>query len=339
MPRGLSDDFVDRVGPFVSQLSLVHTETLHIVETASADGTVVDSPRSGYVIPVQGIAVDAEAHAPLLPDEVAATLAGLSPDEVILSESSAEFRRLDIGGTISFEDGRTVTVAAIASDPEFGAEELITTNTELVGGDGSELRFAVVEFDGTTDELDALLADALPEGAGYGVHPRGRPEDQTTAVRSQIFIKQTFGEFAYRPSGGGSFAIDPAWVEENIITRQIPLLGTVRCHRFFVDVLEQVMTALEAAGHTDVIDRSGYRGCYTPRYVANSQRLSRHAWGAAADINFFNPLDGGPGSPVHAALLETMAAFGVTSGHDWSIPDPGHFEYYGFPEGFPEDEG
>jgi hypothetical protein len=164
------------------------------------------------------------------------------------------------------------------------------------------------------------------------VHPRGLASDQTTAVRGQVWIKETFGEFAYRPTGGGRFTIDPAWIEANIVTATIPLLGTVTCHRVYLDVLTEVMSALEAAGHGDVIDRSEYRGCWNARYVANSMRLSRHSWGGAADINFFNALDGGPGSPINPTLIETMAAFGVTSGHAWSIPDPGHFEYYGFPE-------
>ena len=76
------------------------------------------------------------------------------------------------------------------------------------------------------------------------------------------------------------------------------------------------------------IDPDAFFGCWNPRRIANTTRLSRHAFGAAADINFGNSLDGGPGSPVNDELLRRMAMAGITSGHDWSLPDPGHFEWF-----------
>ena len=334
MPRGLADGFADLAGDIdgVMAVGLVHTETLHIVETRTEGGVVVDQPADGFVIPVQGAALDPTDHGVFITQDVRDLLVSLGPDEVLLSAGSASLRGIGAGGTIVFESGREVTVAGVVADRAFGGEELVTTDPELVGGAGSELRFAVVQFDGSEDQLTEALGSALPEGAGFGVHPRGRPEDQTTAVRNQVWIKQTFGEFSYRPSGTGRFTIDPTWVEENIIVATVPLLGTARCHRRYIEVLTEAMTLLIEAANHDSIDRSAFLGCWNARYVANSMRLSRHSWGAAADINFFNSLDGGAGSPVNQALLDAMAQVGITSGHDWSIPDPGHFEYYGFPE-------
>ena len=225
-----------------------------------------------------------------------------------------------------------MTVSAVVADRVFGAEEIITTNSQLVGGDGSELRFAIVRCVGSAEDLEAALAAALPEELGFGVHPRSAPSDQTTAVRSQVWIKQTFGEFAYQPTSGGRFRIDPDWVKENIVTVELPVLGTTSCHVIYAELLTKVMETLIESDNADAIDREAFAGCWNPRYVANSMRLSRHAWGAAADINFGNSLDGGPGSPVHPDLLAEMQRLGITSGHAWSIPDPGHFKYYGFPE-------
>ncbi|MGI9614043.1 MAG: M15 family metallopeptidase, partial [Acidimicrobiales bacterium] len=129
--------------------------------------------------------------------------------------------------------------------------------------------------------------------------------------------------------GGRQIDIDPAWVEEHIVTADLPLLGPVRCHRSFVEIIRPVLQGLIDDGLEDVIDPSRFEGCWNPRFIGNSNRLSRHAWGAAADINFGNPLGDNPGSPIHPELLDRMAAAGVTSGHDWTIPDPGHFEYVG----------
>ena len=334
MPRGFPEDFSDRVEAIdgIVALGLVRTETLHIVETRTADGTTVDRPVGAFVIPVQGAAVDPLDHVSLLDATTADLVAGLGADEILLGESSAALRRLDVGGRIIFDSGREITVAAIVTDTAFAAEEIVTTDPDLVGGEGSELRFAMVLYDGTEAELTSALGLALPSGAGFGVHPRGLPSDQATAVRSQVWIKQTFGEFSYLPSANGGFTLDPTWVEENIVVTDIPLLGTARCHRVYAELLTEVMNSLIASGDESAIDRSAYRGCWNPRYVADSRRLSRHSWGAAADINFFNSLDGGDGSPVNQELLDAMAAVGITSGHAWSIPDPGHFEFYGFPE-------
>lgn len=334
MPRGLPDDFESRAAPIegVESIALRLTETLHIVQTHDAAGSVVDQPPAGFVIPIQGAAVVASSYESFADAPVVQLLEELAADQVLLSESSARLRRIGAGGRITFADGRQVTVLAVVPDTAFGAEEIVTTNPDLVGGPGSELRFALVSFAGTADDLHQALTLALPDGSGIGVHTRGRLHDQTTAVRSQVWIKQTFGEFSYKPTGDGRFTIDPAWVAANIVTVEIPLLGTTRCHRIYADLLIGVMEALIASGDADAIDRSAFHGCWNARYVANSRRLSRHAWGAAADINFFNSLDGGPGSPVSRALLEQMAMAGITSGHDWSIPDPGHFEYYGFPQ-------
>ena len=334
MPRGLPEGFealISSIDGF-GAVTLRPTETLHIALTHDSQGELVDRPPPGFVIPVQGAAVNASTYARFTDASSVELLAELGADEILLTESSARLRRLDIGGRITFDDGRQVTVAAIVPDRVFGAEEVVTTNSDLVGGAGSELRFALVSFAGTADQLGDELANALPEGSGFGVHARARPQDQTTAVRSQVWIKETFGEFAYQPTGNGRFTIDPAWVAENIVTVEIPLLGSTRCHRQYAELLTSVMESLIASGDADVIDRGAFSGCWNARYVANSMRVSRHAWGAAADINFSNGLDGGPGSPVNETLLEAMAAMGITSGHNWSIPDPGHFEYFGFPE-------
>ncbi len=81
-------------------------------------------------------------------------------------------------------------------------------------------------------------------------------------------------------------------------------------------------------GLSNVIDRSAFAGCWNARYIAGSARMSRHSFGAAADINIFNSTDGGPGSPVNPELLKRIYAAGLTSGHVWRNSDPGHFEFF-----------
>jgi hypothetical protein len=332
MPGGLVPEFGDALAdlPNVRAASLARTGTLHIVSSRDASGMSVDMPPGGYVIPVEAVVLDPTTFDAFLASESAAALQSLGPDELILSEASAELRRLGVGGKIQFEGDIELTVAAVLPDAVLGSTEVAVTSLDAFAADNTIARFAVIESTAGADELETALLARLPASSVVRVRSRepGRA-DASRAVQPQVAIKQEFGEFAYRPPRRGTrVEIDPAWLEANIVVMDIPLLGQVRCHREYATRLAGVMQSLVDDDLQEVIDRSAFRGCWNPRYIAGTTRLSRHAFGVAADINFGNPLDGGPGSPVHPELLARMAAAGITSGHAWSAPDPGHFEFY-----------
>ncbi len=73
-----------------------------------------------------------------------------------------------------------------------------------------------------------------------------------------------------------------------------------------------------------LIDPEGFRGCDKARLIAPNSGISRHAWGAALDINFGADRASRAQDP---RLIEIMTRWGFTSGHAWLVPDPGHFEY------------
>lgn len=333
MSDGLDPGFGELVSSLrgVGAVAVVRSGTLHITGTRDARGDPVDVLRDGFVIPVGGIAIDLDAHAAFLDPAASDVLGGLQPDEVVLGTSSAEIRRLGVGGVIVFEGGIEKTVAAVLADAVIGTTEIVAVGGGAFGPEAMAPRYALVEFAGTEEELEAAVLAVLPPDAAVRVRARsGDGQRRGRSVRPQVFIKRSFGEFAYRPTSQGRFQIDPDWVAEHIVDVHIPLLGRTQCHRDYAALLTAVMQGLIDDGLADVIDASAFRGCWNPRYIAGSTRLSRHAWGVAADINFGNSLDGGPGSPVNAELLRRMAAAGITSGHTWRSPDPGHFEFYGF---------
>ena len=88
---------------------------------------------------------------------------------------------------------------------------------------------------------------------------------------STLEVKRLFGEFAFRPRGSSAVEIDQVWVEANLVTVELPLLGTVRCHRRYAAVLDSVLQGLVDDGLADVIDPGAFEGCWNPRRIAGSR--------------------------------------------------------------------
>lgn len=295
------------------------------MSSATADGTVVDQPGDGFFIPAEVHAVT-PAHAEFLPAEHRSVFRSLAPDEVLLGSTSAVLRRLDVGDTITFDGGLVVTVAGIVDDDFIGDAEIVTTRPDLEVFGGFLDKYAVFWFDGERAELES----AVTQIGGEPVTIRSWGEvlvfRHGDSVRSQAAFKERFGEFTIRPAGDG-FQQGAAWRNEYLVTETIPLLGSVTCHRDFVAMLREAMEALEAQGQADLIRRSAFRGCWNARFISGRQAISHHSFGAAADINFFESVDG-PYSPTNPDLLVALYTAGLTSGHLWVNPDPGHFEWF-----------
>lgn len=312
--------------PGVDTVSMVRVGDANVVETRATNGSVIQQPVDGFVIPVEVHAFDPLAHGRFLPDELAGVFATMGNDEVMLGSTSAKIRGLRIGDTLTFQGGIDVTVAGIVPDQFVGDAEVITTRPDPEVFASFLDKYAVFWYDGSRADLESAVAGF--DGEPVTVRQWGevlvfRHGD---SVRSQVAFKDRFGEFLIRPTGGG-FEQEPAWREANIVTESVPLLGSVTCHRDFIELLTEAMTALEEAGRADAVDAAAFRGCWNARFIAGRQAISHHSFGAAADINFFNGLDG-PASPVDPDLLAAMDAAGMTSGHIWVNPDPGHFEWF-----------
>jgi hypothetical protein len=327
-PTALVEGFADALADIegVATVSMVRVGDTRITETARADGSIVDQPAGGFVIPAEVHAVDGAAHAEFVPQSVAATLADLADDEIMLGSTSAALRRLTAGDTVTFSSGFVATIAGVVDDDFVGDAEIVTTRTDLTVFGRFLDKYAVFWFDGDRADLESALESF--DGEPVVLRAWGEPLvfRHGDSVRSQAAFKERFGEFTIRPSGGG-FEQEQAWRQENIVTETIPLLGSVTCHREFVEMLRGAMTRLEEAGKGTVINRRSFEGCWNARFIAGREAISHHSFGAAADINFFEPLDG-PYSPTHPDLLVALYTAGLTSGHVWVNPDPGHFEWF-----------
>ena len=145
-------------------------------------------------------------------------------------------------------------------------------------------------------------------------------------------IQRIFGRFQYResPTRPGLIVIDPAWVRANIVRRQMPIVGPVRCHRLIADQLRAALAAIEAAGLAGAIDLADWHragGCFVPRRRCwNPKRaLSAHAWGIAIDINPSTNRYGTRGN-MDPRIVAVFERRGFQWGGRWRTPDPMHFE-------------
>lgn len=312
---GLTSDLVDGLAEQFENLSVVRGDTVEL------------DAEDDWVIPLDGLAIDPDAHADFDPT---GSLLDLQPGTVALGETSSSFRGLGVGDALSISN-TTYEIAAIAPDEVVGAAELIFSTLDESSPVLTE-RFALVRTELERNEFENIVRDLYDGPAPLRI----RSQDETPwmrhgdAVLPQILIKSALGEFAYSSRSGSEFSQDPAYIETNIIDAEIPILGAVTCHKTVVEMVSGAMSDLVDNGLGHLVDPAGFAGCWNPRYIrattGTPAGISRHAWGAALDLNAAaNPV--GSAGTQDPRLVATMARWGFTWGGDWLVPDPMHFEY------------
>jgi hypothetical protein len=356
LPAGLAGRV--RRAPGVRAVTVVKGGRLDLAGSVDADGRAVDRPPRGMTIPLEAIAFDPATYTGFLPASARAAFRRLGPGEALLGATSARLRRLGAGGRlrVSAPDaaggsgnrrgpgnprgvprsigGRWLTVAGVVDDALVGAAEVAVSRA---GGRALGLdrdRYALLAYRGGRAAVARAVRRALPPGLpvrlrGPGETPFFRAGD---AVLPQAMVKERFGEFAWRPAGGGEFTQDPAWQAANLATGRVPILGRARCNRVLLPALAGAMRELQRRNLAGLVDPAAFAGCWNSRLTRSGTGVSRHAWGAAVDLNV-------PGNPTGLTssqdprLVEVMERWGFTWGGRWLVPDPAHFEYLRPPAG------
>jgi hypothetical protein len=241
-------------------------------------------------------------------------------------------RQAAVGDTLELVQG-VVEVIGIVPDSDVGAAEIVLSSADP-NLPFSVDRYALVSTDMDREEFERLVR-SFPAGPG-GVRIRAEGETpwlrHGDAVIPQVFLKQDLGEFSYTNLSGASFVPDPGWVEENIVRTEVPIIGELVCHRVVVEMLDSAMNRLVEVGLAHLVDPTSFAGCFDPRYIRTAtgepSGVSRHAWGAAVDLNAdTNPI--GSLGTQDQRLIDIMVDAGFTWGGEWLVPDPMHFEYGG----------
>ncbi len=328
-PGGLPDGFATAVSSLsdVTSLTVVRSDLVHLTRSRQ-NQVVVDEVDLGYVVPIETMAFDPSSYWSFVNSKDRSLFTTLGDNEVLLGKTSAAIRGLKSGATVELDGGASLLVAGIVDDVLIGGAEFAVTQVVAEQLGVTTERYLLIHHVGTRADVEKAINSHLPDGTAVRIRAPGETPilRHGDAVLAQVFIKQEFGEFAYRPNGSGGFEIAPAWLKANIVTEEVPLLGRVTCHRNLIPTLAGAMDELSKSNLAFLIDRDGFAGCFNARFIANRSDISRHSWGAAIDLNMGSNLRGVE-SAQDPRLLAVMEEWGFTSGHDWLIPDPGHFEF------------
>jgi hypothetical protein len=312
--------------PDVEASTVVKGGQADLVRTVDSTRQIIDETESDWAIPIDALAIDPSTFDGFVGRDSRPLVAALRPGGALLTESSAALRRLDIGSTVELDTG-PVHVTGIIDDVSGAGAELIVHVSDARRLALDTERYVLIEHaPGQRQALSTSIAElAHPTAARF------RSPTETTwlrhgdAVIPQLFVKKTYGEFAYRDSSGRDIEISRSFVDRHIVTADVPLLGPVRCHRATIAPLAAALTQLAEANLGHLVERAGYAGCWFPRRIGPDEPVSRHAWGIAVDLNIgANPR--GSFSSQDPRLVDVMRSAGFTWGGTWLVPDPGHYE-------------
>lgn len=290
--------------------------------SASRGGAVVDAPPPGYAIPLDVFVVDPRTYGRVTRDPALRRLRG---GRVLLSASSASLRRLRRGGRMTLADGSSVIVAGVVADDVARGAEVVAAAADVPRAERRQIAAIVATRD------PGAVARAVPRDRLTRVALLDpRPAAPGGGVIRPVAVKRHFGEFAVRlPYGDDWIGIDPGWVRRNIVSRDVPILGAVTCHRALVAPLRRALGRLRRQGLARLVDPGDYAGCHAPRRIPGSGSLSLHAWGLAVDVNASENPQGSEPRQDHR-VVRAFEREGFTWGGRWpTAPDGMHFELHG----------
>jgi hypothetical protein len=299
-----------------------------------ARGRTVERVRAGYAIPLDVLAVDPRGFPDAPP---------LGRGDAALSSTAARLRGVEAGATLHLLGGRRLRVAAVLTDAAAHDAEVIVAHRARFPS--ARAPAAAASLSGLApaapDPWRATLIVTLSPAARISPRDLARWAERGSAARIVDGpgpvgparpgpLKARFGEPAVGlPYGDDWVRLDPAFVRRHLVTRRVPILGAVTCHRAMLPHLRSALAELSRRGLARLVDPGDYAGCYAPRRIRPGGALSLHAWGLAVDLNAStNPFGGR--SAQDRRLVRVMRRHGFTWGGDWPTrPDPMHFEYRG----------
>ena len=198
--------------------------------------------RDGYAIPLDVLSVDRGAYASTLSAEGRRAIGRLRDGGALLSETAAGQRRIGRGGTLTLTTGRRLRVRGVIADQDVrGAEVVVASGSPNVTTQPVNV-LAILRPEAHV-RLRALARTAGDGAAARILDTASRPNDGRGLARPAE-LKARFGEPAVGlPYGDDWVRLDPGFLERHIVTRTVPVLGSVTCHRQMIAPLRAAIGA------------------------------------------------------------------------------------------------
>lgn len=334
-PGGITDDILDAAATAAAEAggvwTPIHDGTLELTAVYRGD-VAIQQAAPGYRYPMSTRAIDAAAARALLGPDIAAAL---EAGTVVFGATSAGLRGARVGDTIEFigwdRRAHTAEVGLIVADERIWWTELVFSTETAATFDFERIGSLRIWDHGVRDEFEIALHRALPD-APIRVTSAEDPSNPDWVLPT-VLIKQQFGEYSYRPrSGTDNVTMERDWYDANIVWVDAPVVGRFRCHRAMEPLLVGAFAEIEAAGLSNLINRSNFQragGCYNARRIRGGDKggsMSRHAWGAAIDFNTHRNPYGGPAN-MDPRIVDIFRRWGFAWGGGWLFTDGGHFEW------------
>jgi hypothetical protein len=320
--------------PGVRRVTTVQAGLDWLVSSSTASGNHMRQAAAGFAVPVETAVVEPAEYAPFVPPADRNPILSLGEGEAIMSATEERLRGGDDVVGLRMRD-RRLAVTGTISDVAASGYEIVVGGVPPASWARAD-RFVLMQLGprASRRRIERRIESLLSEGQGLRIRAKGEAPylRYGDAVLPQMLLKETFGEFAARPQPDGTLLVDPKWRRRNIRQIEIPILGTVTCHRTLAVQLRAALQGVARAGLAHLINVPQFGGCYSPRFINRDPngRLSHHSWGIAADLNARDNAYG-TRPDQDPRLVKIMEEHGFTWGGRWLVPDGMHFEWVRFP--------
>jgi hypothetical protein len=219
---------------------------------------------------------------------------------------------------IGAEVDTVVDVDAVVNETWVGDLGMVPDNAVLI-------RTGINAPQALRKPIEKLVGDAGVVSMIDAIALNGLDPDVKQVAVTTGTVADVVGVFRYTVIGGGRIAPEPAWVASHIETQTVPILGTVTCNKYLFPQLIAALQEIQSRNLADKIHPEEFAGCYYPRFIAGSTKLSNHSFGLALDLNVPGNQRGTVGE-MDRTVVSIFKSWGFGWGGDWGYTDPMHFE-------------
>ena len=257
---------------------------LHKVLDSYNNETLVTNPDYLYSLSVKTIE---NKYADLFYSEEVSNL--LKENKIIVSELTAQQYSLNTGDKLVLVGMNEVIteleIGKIIPDSEIGwFEALVSKKIGYELGINRNIQAIIWDTKVTENHFVELYKNI--EYKQLRITFRDSKPNKNWVLPTAL-IKNYFGDFQIKERDGTWIIVEPAWRNENIERKNMPIIGRATCNKIMWKPLLGALNQVIEEGLEDTLSKEEFQksgGCYAPRRINRFNAggaISRHAWGIA----------------------------------------------------------